>query len=486
MQNAPYFLDYTEERDLPKNCSFDTSDTFCAQRANGEVRFDQRNVELIATNEKREWVWPNLVPVKQVTLIEGAPSSGKTFVALDIVARTSRGLPWPEMPVAGIVGSEPGGKGLPRSVANGPARVLYIGGQDDEATLGERLKCLGADMQQILHFREFRTYDPQRKQWDTRPLSLPYDLPAILDVLENQEDIGLIVIDPISDFCDGPKQLADTLRLLNGLAKQAYAAIVVTLPAQTRFDSQGELKVSSRWRTDGARCVWTIAVDPEDHNRRLLIPRRINFCESPRGVSFQLTNGKVAWELARAIDPSDPLGQQGAIEDCLHEIFRDGTALAADVYRLGGQCGFSAKQIRATAKNLGIRCRKLEEFGGGWQWVTAEKLAAEQLAREKGDAKQGEAGSEVSQQPVRGSFEWTNGTDAGQSSCETGSQEIKKPAVAKNTESLANSREIGDSANSNLAGNSRATAPQARLPAKNPASGPIRQPRAHSLAGVKG
>ena len=62
-----------------------------------------------------------------------------------------------------------------------------------------------------------------------------------------------------------------------------------------------------RWRTDGARCVWCVAADPDDYGRRLFIPRRFNFCEEPPALEFRLSGGQVAWNAASRIDPHDPL-----------------------------------------------------------------------------------------------------------------------------------------------------------------------------------
>ena len=43
-----------------------------------------------------QWLWPNRIPLGMVTLIEGAEGAGKSFVALDVAARVSRGALWPE------------------------------------------------------------------------------------------------------------------------------------------------------------------------------------------------------------------------------------------------------------------------------------------------------------------------------------------------------------------------------------------------------
>ena len=50
--------------------------------------------------QAQDWLWPNRIPLGQLTLIAGYPSSGKTSIALDIAARVSRGVPAPDQPDA--------------------------------------------------------------------------------------------------------------------------------------------------------------------------------------------------------------------------------------------------------------------------------------------------------------------------------------------------------------------------------------------------
>jgi len=42
------------------------------------------------------WLWPGRVPSGKLTLVAGDPGLGKSLVALDIAARVTRGLPWPD------------------------------------------------------------------------------------------------------------------------------------------------------------------------------------------------------------------------------------------------------------------------------------------------------------------------------------------------------------------------------------------------------
>jgi hypothetical protein len=112
--------------------------------------------------------------------------------------------------------------------------------------------------------------------------------------------------------------------------------------------------------------------DPDDPQRRLFVPRRLNFCEEPAGLEFRLSQGQVAWNAASRVDPYDPLGQWKSLERCLDRILQDGCVPARDVYRQGSQCGFNQKQMRSGARRLGIESHKSAGFGddGCWLWYT--------------------------------------------------------------------------------------------------------------------
>jgi hypothetical protein len=178
-----------------------------------------------------------------------------------------------------------------------------------------------------------------------------------------------VIIDPLSDFCATPGLLAETLHQLNSLADRARIALIVTLPASCRTDAQGRLRVTSRWPTEAARCVWCLVPDPDDPARRLFVAKRTNFCREPQGLAFRLDDGGVAWESDSAISPVDPLGQLSAIEQFLQEALFAGPLLATSVYRLGAERGFSSKQMRSAGNRLGVTSDRLG-FGkdGHWWW----------------------------------------------------------------------------------------------------------------------
>ena len=171
--------------------------------------------------------------------------------------------------------------------------LILCRNDDPSRTISARFKQAGGDPARLVHFRGFATVRLEDEQHGDRPFLFPYDMVALEDFLEDHPTIGVIIIDPLSDFCETPRQLTETLFKLEDLADRANAVVIVTLPADCRTDAQGRLKVKSRWAIDAARCVWCIMADPDDPRRRLFVARRTNFCAEPDGLAFRLSDAGV-------------------------------------------------------------------------------------------------------------------------------------------------------------------------------------------------
>jgi hypothetical protein len=42
------------------------------------------------------WLWPGRIPSGKLTILSGDPGLGKSFLTIDLAARVSRGMPWPD------------------------------------------------------------------------------------------------------------------------------------------------------------------------------------------------------------------------------------------------------------------------------------------------------------------------------------------------------------------------------------------------------
>ena len=306
------------------------------------------------------WLWPGKIPTGEVTVIEGESGVGKSFVALDFVARVTAGRPWPAAAPLATAAPQPQ-----------PAQVLLVSRCDDDPIINRRLPALGADGSRVARLGVVVSCRSDRETGERRPLELPFDLPMLRHELEVMPSIRLVVIDPLSEFCETPKRLQKALRALHDLARERDVAIVVTLPARCRFDVRGVLRVTSRFPMEAARCIWCVVADPDNTARRLFVARRSNSFVEPRGLPFQLHEGRVVWDPATALDPADPLGQEAAIRDCMTTLLEEGSRGASEIFRLGAQLGFTPPQMRSVAKRVGVVVTKSPGFReeGCWLWT---------------------------------------------------------------------------------------------------------------------
>lgn len=83
-----------------------------------------------------DWLWPNRIPMGELTILAGYPASGKTAVALDIAARVSLGGNTPDQPGAAFV--------------RAPV-VIAAPLKNPRSSLLPRLRDLGADLSVIYH-----------------------------------------------------------------------------------------------------------------------------------------------------------------------------------------------------------------------------------------------------------------------------------------------------------------------------------------------
>lgn len=76
-----------------------------------------------------DWLWPDLIPYGKMTILEGDPQLGKSYLCMYLAALVSRG------------GRLPDGTKLTKG------NVLYVSSEDDNAdTVRPRMEAMGADL----------------------------------------------------------------------------------------------------------------------------------------------------------------------------------------------------------------------------------------------------------------------------------------------------------------------------------------------------
>jgi hypothetical protein len=309
------------------------------------------------------WLWPGVIPAGKLTLFVGDPGLGKSLVALDIAARVTSGIPWPDGSSACPIG-----------------KVILLSAEDDPAdTIRPRLDAAGAISDLVRLIEGVR--DGKRQ----RLFNLADDT-LRLDA-EIAQDTRLIIIDPITAYVGGIDShvTSDVRGLLAPLAELAARRGLAILGVSHLNKGSG----AAMYRTTGslawvaaARAVWAVGRDPENRDRILMLPVKQNLSPNLGGFAYGILPKNdapcIAWENGRALGDADALlrsledtedrsaGKEA--EEWLAEALAEGRVKAADLFRQAHAVGISTITLRRAATKIGVRKVK-GGFRDGWSWA---------------------------------------------------------------------------------------------------------------------
>ena len=341
----------SNEPDIPEEDS--------ARRSEGpptRPNLNWRRVSDVAPVEL-EWLWPWLIPLGKLSLFAGDPGLGKSFVAVDMAARVSRGAEWPDQ-----AGEQQAGS------------VIILACEDDVAdTIRPRLDRAGANVQKIV------VVDSVSSGSRDRAFSLVDDLPRMRELIAELRDVRLLIVDPISAYCgsvDSHKN-AEVRALLAPLAELAAECrlAVVAINHLTKgsgkavYRSMGSIAFAA-----AARAVWNFYKDPDDEKRRLMMPAKMNLAADSYGLAYSIDDGAVIWSnepiLASADDVQARESGDGESSDpwpveWLRDRLADGAVQVKTVDKEARAHGISQKQLRNARKQLNVTTHK-SGFESGW------------------------------------------------------------------------------------------------------------------------
>lgn len=118
---------------------------------NGKPSEPRAIVHQLCTVERQtlHWLWPGRIPLGKLSLLAGDPGLGKSIVTLDMTARVSRSLPWPDVSL------------LEQPIAS----VVLFNAEDDLAdTIAPRLDKAGADGSRVFVVEGVEQWKPDKEQ----------------------------------------------------------------------------------------------------------------------------------------------------------------------------------------------------------------------------------------------------------------------------------------------------------------------------------
>lgn len=348
------------------------------QEADGDDEKRSREPVLVCmadvAPEDVRWLWEPYLPVGKLTLLEGDPGLGKTWLALAIAAAVSKGHPLPAGP-----------DGVPRG-SREPANVLYLTAEDGLGdTLRPRLDAAEADVTRI------HVLDGLRGEDGTRAEVTLADLDVIEAALVAVRP-ALVVVDPIQGYLGARVDMhrANEVRpVMAGMARLAeqYTCAVVAIrhlrkSAADRVIHRG---LGSIDFSAAVRSILLVAEEPwsdeqekdQSRPRRILAHAKSNLAPAGASLAFEIVDGRFLWAGGSDLRAEDLLaGRDGdggprpreAAEDFLEETLDAGPVEVEKLKAEAKEAGLSWRTVERAKAKLGIRALR-RGFGPGGTWL---------------------------------------------------------------------------------------------------------------------
>lgn len=334
--------------------------------------------------EKINWLWYMFLAARKLTMLEGDPGEGKTFLALALIAIITNGWPFPDE------------TGKPdRKTVREPGNVIYMTAEDGLGdTIKPRLDMLGADHKRIFVLEGyFRESDPGNLQ----QVSLT-DLTILRATFEQVKPV-LLVVDPLQAYLGAGVDMhrANEVRpVLSGimhLAEEFNTAVIFirhlnkASGGKALYRGMGSIDFNA-----AARSVLLVGRDPEDKHKRVVIQTKSSLSEEAPSIGFTLDEHGFTWTGVSNLTADDVLSQnkgddngKSAVEeakDFLEDILQDGPVASNSIFIKAQKAGISKASIRRAKDKLNIQAFKEPGKGreAAWMWrITCSTISNEQV-----------------------------------------------------------------------------------------------------------
>lgn len=326
------------------------------------------------------WLWLGWIAFGKLTILAGAGGTGKTTLAIWLVAILTTAGRWPDGAICGSRRS-----------------VIFWSSEDDAAdTLVPRLEAAGADTSKVYILQgringlgEIEPFDPAK------------DIDLLAAELERIGDVGLILIDPIVSAVAGDMHRAnDVRRALQGLVNLAeqYDCAVLGI---THF-SKGSAGSNPAERVLGSQAFGAlartvlVAAKQEDSDRRVLARAKSNISIDDGGCSYSIeectigdgiVTTRVLWgdriegsarEILADVESTgdDQRSEQEDAEIFLQDLLSAGAVPVKQVKADANGAGYAWRTIERAKKSLGVDAVKVG-MKEGWVWQLGAEVRQE-------------------------------------------------------------------------------------------------------------
>lgn len=302
--------------------------------------------------EAISWLWEPYIPFGKLTLFEGDPGVGKSWVSLAIATAMSLGTGLPGKP----------------ELTNGP--VLIASAEDGIAdTIKPRLTAMHADQTAIHAIDGLLTLD--EKGFDMLDNYVADYVPALL------------IIDPLVAYLSGDMDINKANQVRFATARLAaladkWGTAILAVRHLTKGNSTKAIYrgLGSIDFTAAARSVLFAGSNPDNDQDRAIDHIKSNLAIKGSPIGYELREGGFYWKETTELNydkmtsTSEERGALDEAKDFLRDTLSDGSMLAIEVTRIAENNGITKSTLRRAREELNIKPFRQGELGvkGGGKW----------------------------------------------------------------------------------------------------------------------
>lgn len=321
-----------------------------------------------------QWLMKNRIPMRFITVMAGRTGIGKSYVALDLIARISRGG---EIPLTNDEYFPAGG-------------ALIISEDSHEYVLAPRLIHAGANLNRV-HAMTWKAMSEYTIA-DTDMLGRACD--------EIEGGVSVVLIDPPTNFLEGTDSHKDTevrqlvMRVVEwALARDVAVIFILHVNKNAKgVEALNRVMGSVAW-VSTSRIAHTFCKDPDDNKRCLWVPMKNNLGELEKAIAYRVAKEDgvttVRWEEEVDTDADEAMSgdkprvrRDIAAAEWLTARFQERPEWESeDLFERARQEGISRSAMFEAKKSLNLpRARRQVKENGDvaflW-WVSPEWLAGQ-------------------------------------------------------------------------------------------------------------
>jgi hypothetical protein len=306
--------------------------------------------------EPVKWLWKPYIAIGKLTLLEGDPGIGKSWVTLAMATAISRG------------------KGLPGQAATEPGSVILASAEDGLGdTIRPRLDTMKTDVSRIHAIDGAVTFDDAGF--------------ALIESYIIEVKPVLLIIDPLVAYLGAGMDFHranETRPVMARLAKLAEKYQLAILPVR-HLAKGGQNKaiyrgIGSIDFTAACRSVLLAGCDAEDGQNMAIVHIKSNLAQKGPSQGYQLKDDGFYWTGESTLTSSQILADDGRgivseLDEAiafLKDELADGPVPAKNIYRDAEDAAISKRTLNRAKAQMGIitgrKGEKGKRGGGGWTW----------------------------------------------------------------------------------------------------------------------